>query len=137
MNYKVITNIKQIYDSYQPWKKQAPGDYADISHAMKIVLTPKDQVDPDRLLANIEYGEFGSKVTKLLRALRRLGWGYGESESWGELYDDQVKDLVFRFQLGNLPRVGWSWWWHLFFYRGRIVDEATRSVINNALKFRK
>lgn len=132
-NWRIITSVKDIFDSYPEYKKKVPGNYPEITHAMKIVLTPKDLVDPDALYVNLKEGDWGKEVGKLLRALRRCGWGYGMTENWPEVYDDKVKKLVFDFQKANLPRFGWSWWWAVWF-RGSQVGSDTREVINNILK---
>ena len=133
-NFNTTKDVIHYFDTYVPHKKQTNN----ILFAMKNLIIPKGEIDSDELLVDIEYGEFGSKVIKLLKALRRLGWGYKEhSENWGDLYDDRVKDLVFRYIRGNLLREGWTWWWHLLWYQGKVVDAPVRESINNTLKFRK
>ena len=136
MNYRVVGSIKKIYDSYSPFKKDVPGRYPDITHAMKIVLTPKNLVHPDTLYTDLKLGDWGPSVAKLLRALRALGWGVGESEGWGDAYDEKVQELVLNFQKANLPRTEWPFYWHMFYYRGSLVDQATREAVNSALKSR-
>jgi len=124
-------NKDKIFDQYKPWIKEVPGSIypSNLSHAMKILLTPKEKADPDELLVNIEYEEFGSKVLKLKKALNKLGWKVEP----GDLYDDVLKEVVWKYQLANLNRFSWAWFWASFVYRGRVVDATTRESINNNL----
>jgi len=127
-------NVDKIFDQYKPWIKEVPGERypSNITHAMKIVLTPKEKADPLELLVNIEYGEFGSKVLKLKKALNKLGWKTEE----GDLYDDDLKNVVWNYCLSNLSRNTWSFWWQTFVYRGRLVEATIRLSINKLLRTR-
>src|SRR3990167_81733 len=62
----------KVLDQYEPFIKDVPGDYypSQLIYAMKIVLYKKEQsIDPDTLLVDIKYGDTGTKVLKLKRAL--------------------------------------------------------------------
>lgn len=123
-------DVDKIFDSYVPYVKNVPGDYSGIIYAMKIVLYKKTEaIDPDALLVDIKYGEMGPKVLKLKRVLKRLGWFTDE----GDFYETKLKQVVFNFQLANLERTKWAFWFHKFFYKGEWVDSETREVINKAL----
>jgi len=130
LNFRTTAQVIHYFDTYPPYKKTTPG----VIQAMKVMLYPKEQaLDPDTLLVDLKFGDKGSQVLRLKRALTRLGWFSNE----GDIYDDNLVKVVFNYQLANLNRYGWNWWWHFFYYRGKLVDETTREGINNNLKFRK
>lgn len=129
-------NIEKVFDSYIPFVKDIPSYYYSSKpiYAMKIVLYKKEEaLDPDILFENIKYGQWGDQVLKLKRALNRLGWTTG----LGDLYDTRLATVVYNFQLANLPRSSWSFFWAVFYYKGKFVDETTRSVINKSLPYKK
>ena len=129
--------VDTIFDSYIPYVKDIPGVNYPSSpiYAMKIVLYKKeDALDSDMLLVDLQYGDKGSGVLKLRRALKRLGW---QSDQASDMYNDELVNVVWNYSLANLTRYGWSWWWHLFYYKGRMVDGYIRESINNNLKVRK
>lgn len=135
------SDVNKIMDSYPPYVKNIPGEYpGPLIFAKKIVLYKKEQaLDPDTLLVDIKFGDHGPQVLKLKRALKRLGWvldGVEAQDGW-DMYNDKIAELVFNFQLANLDRRTWSFWWAFFYYRGRLVDSVTREIINNDLKNRK
>lgn len=126
--------IDKIFDSYEPWIKQVPGSkYGEIIYAMKIVLYKRETSEENLLLVDLHYGDKGAYVVKFKNLLKKL-WDDREFNDSDE-YDDNLKEIVFNFQLANLPHSGWSYWWNLFFYRGRRVDFETREVINQSLKY--
>ena len=129
-------DVERIFDSYEPFQKDVPGGYAGpIIFAKKIVLYSKYRAIPDEyLLVDIKYLDAGKQVEKLINALVQLGWT--DCKDWYPVLDDRLATYVLRFQLANLSRLSWSFWWAAFYYKGRLVDQETRSVINNNLQKR-
>lgn len=123
-------SIEKFFDSYEPFLKNRTQQ---VLFAKKIVLYKKEQsLDTDMLLVNLEYGNSGKQVLRLKRALTRLGWITGI----GDIYDDDLTKVVWNYQLANLSRFSWGWWW-VVWYRGKKVEYYTRENINNNLKYRK
>ncbi len=136
MNFMTINSPNGInyFDTYVPHKKKTDS----VLWAMKSMIVPKDEsFDPDSILFDLKYLDTGKPIEKLLRALRRLGWGYGMTENWQPVYDEKVCELVLQFQKAHLPKTEWDYYWAVFYYRGRRVDPATREWINQSLKHRK
>ena len=130
-------DVDWIMDSYNPFLKKVPGNYAGpFVAAKKIVLYKRENAVPDAyLLVDVRYLDGGPRVEKLKRALNALGWMPDMNAYPG--YDQKLADLVLNFQKANLSHTSWAYYWAIFFYRGRMVDEATREVINDALSARK
>jgi hypothetical protein len=98
---------------------------------MKVVLYKKENAIPDsHLLVDIKYLDSGKQVEKLIDALHANGW----IECSGSVYDQKLADYVLRFQLANLDRLNWNFWWHKFYHKGRLVDAETRAILNKRLK---
>lgn len=143
MNFFTVKNFNGIkyFDTYVPHKKQTDN----VLWAMKSMIVPKeDSHDPDSILVDMYKGQFGSDVAKLLRALRRLGFGVmpEHTENWEPIYNDKVAKIVFSFQLSNVwttveERLTWDYLRTKFWFRGSVVDSKTRDVLNRLLKIRK
>lgn len=112
------------------------GKVQDPLFSIWTAIDVKNLVDalPDNtLFSNLKYGDSGKQVEKLLQALANVGWRPDVKKGSPFLYDNDVAELVFNFQLANLPRNKWPFWWALF-NRGKLVDFATREVINQLNK---
>lgn len=130
LDFYTTEEIIHYFDSYEPWKKET----TQVRSAMKIVLTPREKaLDPDTLLVNLKYGDHGSQVLRLKRALKRLGWGVRFPIDEGDIYNDALARLVLKFQKAHLSRLSWPYYFHKFFHKGELVDLPTRKVINKVL----
>lgn len=93
--------------------------------AIDLKIVPQDS---DALYADLKYGDKGTQVLKLKKALKRLGW-ITEDES--NEYNDNLADLVMRYKLANVYDNNiWGRIWERFFYKGKTVDSRTREIIN-------
>lgn len=139
-----VDNGYNIEDHYDPHKKKLLPGYK-IWFAYKAVLFPKvtteSPIDPDHLFSDLKLGDSGEKVIKLKRCLDRLGFFTSDNSSE---YDEGLASVVYKYQLANLPRLSWAFWYCTVWWdgkfgghKGRIVDESTRKTINNALLYRK
>jgi len=134
---RCLADVDKIFDSYPPYEKNVPGSYysGPIIFAKKIVLYKKPKTNTDNLLLfNIKFGDSGKEVEKLINALELVGWRLNVRRSNIYVYDAEIAELVFRFQLANLERGTWSFWWATFYYRGKLVDSRTRDVINKLIQ---
>lgn len=128
MNFRTTAQIINYFDTYAPFKKTVPS----VIQAMKVMLYPREVAIPDdHLLADIKFGDTGPQVQRLINALVKVGWT--ECAAWPPVYDQRLADHVFKFQLANLPRQTWAFWWAVGYYRGKLVDVATRNIINSYL----
>ena len=90
------------------------------------------QQDSDALYADLKYGDKGTQVLKLKKALKRLGW---TTDDESNEYNGNLADLVMRYKLANVCAGIWERAWERFFYKGKTVDQRTRENINfNLLK---
>ena len=129
-------DINRIFDSYKPFVKDVPGEIypSKVIFAKKIVLYKKEQaLDSDVLLIDLKLGDSGSQVLRLKRALMRLGWISSE----GDIYDYSLAKIVLDYQKANLSHFSWAYWWAIYYYKGKLVEVATRNNINNNLSKRK
>lgn len=128
LNWYTTKDVIYYFDSYAPWKKTTNS----VLQAMKVVLYKKEVAIPDEaLLVDIKYLDGGKQVEKLKNALHKLGWMPDTSKYQG--YDQKLANLVLNFQKANLPHASWAYFWAVFFDRGRVVDQATRDIINMLL----
>jgi hypothetical protein len=139
MNWRVVSNIKDLFDSYAPFKKKAPGEYPNITYAMKIVLTPREKVDPDILFRNLEEGNWGSEVIKLKRALARI-YPLSDNnkkdmsmEDPVDYYGEFTREWLWKFYKANLNRFSWAWLRQLYWHKGSEVGKDERDLINKIL----
>ena len=89
------------------------------------------QQDSDALYADLRYGDKGTQILKLKKALARLGWFAVE----GNIYDNNLAETVMNYKLANVCEGIWQRAWERFFYQGKTVDQRTRENINfNLLK---
>ena len=122
----------KIFDHYNPYEKTLDNAYY-IGSAVKGIVTPiaKDPL-PEGLVQfdkDLKYWDFGEDIKKLRDALNMFGW----KNKGGDLYDSELCDVVFRFQLGNLSH---TWLEMLLSLKGRRVGPRTRAIINKMLKHR-
>ncbi len=132
-------DVDRIFDSYPPFQKVVPSHYypSEIIFAKKIVLYKREEAIPDEwLLVDLRHSDTGKQVEKLLAALRKLGWGYRQTEDWPTVYDDKVANLVSKYKLANTCEGVWARFWERYVYRGISVDSETRENINNNLSKR-
>lgn len=129
LNFHTTAQIINYFDSYSPFKKKTKT----ILYAMKVMVYLKEEEVPDEdLLVDIKYLDSGKQVLKLKNALVNLGWH--EAADMPETLDARFAELVLRFQKANLSRTSWAYWFAVMYYRGTLVDKATREYINAALK---
>ena len=119
-----------IWDSYPPYEKFLMPGYR-IYYALKAVLYPVQRIiakpiNSDLLLEDISYGEWGEKVLKLKKALNKVGW----ITQSGDIYDSNLANLIFNFQLANLSR---TWKEMIATLKGRKCGPQTRQVLNELL----
>lgn len=127
LNFRTVNDVYYFFDTYPPHKKTTTS----LQAAMKVVLYPKAQAVPDtHLLVDVKYLDSGKQVEKLVYALKASGW----DECEGSVYDQKLADYVLRYQKANLSRLSWNFWWHVYYHKGRLVDEETRQALNNLLK---
>lgn len=133
-----IENGKRYINS-----KNSYGDRGDLKYfegdpnplfSIWTLIDEKNVIESGALFKDINYGDEGIEVIKLKNALIRLGWI--EAKELGDKYDDKLAKLILNFQLANLPHSGWAFWFTLFYYKGKRVGIATRSIINNILKYK-
>ncbi len=145
-NHAILLEAKQfsprysiILDHYQPYiKKLAPGYI--IASAVKGILYPKggDQPKTDivsPLIKDIVYGNSGEEVSHLKRALAKIGWlpDYRYNPGTLDIYDAELAQAVFKFQLANVSRVFLEM---ILSLKGKRVGPRTRAAINEAIKYR-
>ncbi len=129
LNFRTVNDIIHYFDTYAPFKKTTTS----VITAYKVMLYPRAQAVPDaQLLVDIKYLDSGRQVEKLIAALVNAGWI--KCADWPAVYDQRLADFVFKYQLANLPRNNWTFYWHLLYYKGRLVDSATRETLNNLIK---
>lgn len=87
------------------------------------------EASSDALYADLKQGDSGNEVLRLKKSLAKLGW---TTKDTSNQYNDNLAILVFSYQLANLPRFGWAWFWALW-YQGNRVEVSTRENINQAL----
>src|SRR3990167_5462332 len=93
--------------------------------AIDLKIVPQDS---DALYADIKYGDKGTQVLKLKKALKRLGW-ITEDES--NEYNDNLADLVMRYKLANVYDQNiWGRFFERWHFKGHSVDQRTRENIN-------
>jgi hypothetical protein len=128
LNFRTVDDIIEYFDTYPPHFKTTPS----VVQAMKVMLYPIAQAVPDEhLLVDIKFLDSGKQVEKLINALVANGWN--ECKDWSATYDWSLAEYVFRFQLANLPRNTWAYWFCVFYYRGQLVDFETRQCLNKVL----
>ena len=88
--------------------------------------------DADALYADLKYGDKGTQVLKLKKALKRLGWGEARGIKLNDsnIYDDNLAWVVMNYKLANVCIGIWERAWERFFYKGKTVDQRTRENIN-------
>ena len=131
-NHAVMMFKKQtgfyIYDHYEPFKKKLPHNYA-MGTILKGIISPiKEKVNTEKFNQDIVFGENSLEVTKLRRALNKLGW-LDKKDTFSMKYDSNLADAVFRFQLANLSRTFKEM---LFNLKGKRFGPKSRHVINNS-----
>ena len=122
-----------IFDSYEPFAKELASGYQVFS-IYKAVLYPIKRNEPvvvedERLLnRDIVFEETGVEVLRLRNALNQMGWK--NNTNW-DVYDNELRSAVFKFQLANLNHVFLEM---LLSLKGRRVGPRTREVINKFLQ---
>ena len=117
-----------IYDHYEPFKKKLQHNYA-MGTILKGIISPiKEKVNTEKFNQDIVFGENSLEVTKLRRALNKLGW-LDKKDTFSMKYDSNLADAVFRFQLANLSRTFKEM---LFNLKGKRFGPKSRHVINNS-----
>src|SRR3990167_4167804 len=122
-------DVDEIYDSYSPFLKSIPGYIYPSKpiYAMKVVLYKKeDALDPDSLFIDLKFGDLGTQVLKLKRALYRLGWFSGQ----GDIYDEELAMVVKNYKKAGMYGDNmWLRWGEEVLYKGRPADKVTRENI--------
>ena len=86
------------------------------------------------LFSDLQQGDSGKQVEKLLNALDQLNWRLPVKRSNVFVYDDQVADLVMRFKLANTLDSKWGKLLERYLYKGREVNAWDRKIVNNLIK---
>ena len=130
LNFRTTAQVIYYFDQYDPFKKTVSG----VIQAMKVVLYRKDQAIPNEaLLVDINYGDSGRQVEKLLNALDKLNWRLSIKRSNLFYYDNEVADLVMRFKMANTCPTYWARMWERYVYKGRSVVQRERDIINKLI----
>ena len=130
LNFRTTAQVVHYFDTYPPHKKTT----SSVIQAMKIVLYKKEQaLDPDMLLIDLKFGDKGSQVLRLKRALTRLGWFSAE----GDTYNEHLSKVVMSYKLANVHDNIWARFWEKYVYQGRNINSRDRENINNNLAKRK
>ena len=94
--------------------------------------------DSDALYADLKYGDKGTQVLKLKKALKRLGWGEARGVALldGNTYDDNLAWIVMNYKLAHIYDHNiWGRFFEKWRFKGHSVDQRTRENINfNLLK---
>src|SRR3990167_1945878 len=90
--------------------------------------------NPNLLFSDLQQGDSGKQVEKLLNALDQLNWRLPVKRSNVFVYDDQVADLVMRFKLANTLDSKWGKLLERYLYKGREVNAWDRKIVNNLIK---
>lgn len=127
-----INNSFDIKDQYDPFDKKLLPGYK-IWSASKGVLYPVKRMEPvvSSFNKDIVFGDSGSEVAKLKSVLHKLGWLSDDVLVMPDIYEENLADAVYRFQLSNLSRTFWEMVTNL---KGKRVGPATRAVLNSYIK---